>query len=163
MFDQDHHTVIMMQVENEVEIMGDSMDRSVDANELLDQPMPENLWQHPRQNFDCLHPTFQAKFADVKGSTATGLSWTQAFAEGPSTDDLFMANAFSLFIQHVAAAGPAEYEIPIYVNVAPCNEDELWADGIPIPDFFPAGTITANTLQAGQLDITWTSICTMRR
>jgi hypothetical protein len=42
-FDQDHHTVIMMQVGNEVGIMGDSRDRSVEANELFDQPVPEGL------------------------------------------------------------------------------------------------------------------------
>lgn len=69
----------------------------------------------------------------------------QAFEEGPLTDDLFMANAFSLFIQHVAAAGRAEYEIPLSVYVTLCNEESrgLWHSH---PGLLPAWYNTSRIL-----------------
>ncbi|KAH7000452.1 glycoside hydrolase superfamily [Ilyonectria destructans] len=137
--DQEHGTVVMVQVENEIGIMGGSRDRSAVADDLFDSPVPEDLLKRLRDDFDVLSPSFKSKFAHLKDTWEASLTWKQAFGEDHWADDLFMANAFSHFVQQVAAAGRVEYDIPIFVNVALCNEDPSWADDIDIPDFIPAG------------------------
>ncbi|KAL2843342.1 glycoside hydrolase superfamily [Aspergillus pseudoustus] len=136
--DSAHSTVIMVQVENEVGLMGDSRDGSLTATRLYQSPVPEGLLEHLSSKCDRLHPTFQQKFGSIKGKSGP-LSWVQAFGPGPLTEDLFMADAFSRYVQCVAAAGRAEYDIPLYMNVALCSEDPSWQDFGYIPPDVPLG------------------------
>lgn len=68
-----------------------------------------------------------------------------------------MADAFSRVVQHLAAAGKREYNIPLYLNVALCSEDASWVDygsipeGIPVgdtPGKFPSGGPVGHNLDA---------------
>ncbi|KAF3001607.1 hypothetical protein E8E14_006218 [Neopestalotiopsis sp. 37M] len=127
-------------IENEIGIMGDTRDHSVEAESLFKQMVPDHLLTHLRTNFGHLNPAFQRKFEMFGEDTRSSqLTWTEAFGDNVWADDLFMADAFSRFVQHVAAAGRAEYDLPTFVNVALCNEDASWADDIEIPAFIPAG------------------------
>src|ERR1035438_8201353 len=83
------HTVIMMQVENEAGILGDSRDRSEAANKAFAAPVPKEL-----------------------GSG----SWEHVFGTGPVADEAFMAWNYASYVDKVAQAGKAEYAIPMYVN-----------------------------------------------
>ena len=54
--DEDHSTVLMVQVENEVGLLGDSRDGSDIANERFTEPVPEDLITCLRDDWDVLHP-----------------------------------------------------------------------------------------------------------
>jgi hypothetical protein len=137
-FDSAYSTVIMVQVENEVGLMGDSRDGSSTATQLYQNRVPDGLLAHLSASYDRLHLAFRDKFHKVKGKTGP-LSWAEAFGAGPLAEDLFMADAFSRYVQCVAAAGRAEYDIPLYMNVALCSEDPSWQDFGYIPPEVPLG------------------------
>jgi len=89
-------TVIMVQVENEAGTWGAVRDYSPAAQRVFDGPVP-------------------AEVAKAMKTTAAG-SWKQTF--GKDADELFHAWAVARFIGEVAAAGKAEYALPLYVNAA---------------------------------------------
>jgi len=124
------HTVLMMQVENEVGVLGDSRDRSPAANKAFEGPVPKELVSYLRQHRDTLIPEFR-KVWDAAGNKTAG-AWEQIFGSGSETDEIFMAWNYSRYIQHVAAAGKAEYPLPMYVNT--------WLGGAnSSPGKFPSG------------------------
>lgn len=139
--DSPHHTVIMVQLENEVGLMFDSRDGSSKATHLYKNYVPIDLLRHLSQNYDSLHPAFRNKFSRLNLDCHRPVTWAQAFGGGPFAEDAFMADSFSRFCQKVATAGRAEYSIPIYMNVALCSEERDWVDSIPIPDFVPEGDV----------------------
>lgn len=139
--DENYSTVLMVQVENEIGVMGDSRDQSGIADELIQGPIPEGLWDHLQSNYSSLHTEFRNKFPDIRNSSATLPTWADAFGTGPFVDDLFMADAFSRYIHKVLMAGRTEYNIPYFINVALCSEDPSWNDFDSIPDEVPAGDV----------------------
>ncbi|KAM5353406.1 hypothetical protein ACJ41O_000056 [Fusarium nematophilum] len=138
--DGDHSTVLMVQVENEIGVLGDSRDRSRIADKLIQGPVPSDLWKYLQLNHSKLHPEFHKKHASIS-KEAEPPTWTKAFGSGSFVDDLFMADAFSRYVQQVTAAGKAEYDIPYYVNVALCSEDPSWLDFESIPRDVPEGDV----------------------
>jgi len=92
------HTVILVQVENEPGAWGAIRDYSPAAQRLFTAPVPAELLK-----------------ALGKGGRAGG-DWTAVF--GKDADELFHAWSVARFIGQVAAAGKAEYPLPLYVNAA---------------------------------------------
>jgi beta-galactosidase GanA len=128
--DGDKHTVLMMQVENEVGVLGDSRDRSPAANKAYEAPVPEQVLNYLRQHRDTLMPDFRRVWEE-HGAKTSG-TWEQVFGTGARTDQIFMAWNYGRFIQRVAAAGKKEYPIPMYVNT--------WLGGMNrLPGEFPSG------------------------
>jgi Domain of unknown function (DUF5597) len=107
-------TVIMMQVENETGVLGDSRDRCDLANKAFEAPVPKELMDYIASHKDTLHPDLQKAWA-AAGSKTSG-NWEQVFGKSPYTDELFMAWNYSNYVGKVAAAGKAEYPLPMYVN-----------------------------------------------
>lgn len=97
------HTVIMVQVENEAGAWGSVRDYSAGAQKLFEGPVPAELLK-PDILKALGHPT------------ATGSSWQQVF--GSDADEYFQAWSVARFIGQVAAAGKAEYPLPLYANAA---------------------------------------------
>jgi beta-galactosidase GanA len=92
------HTVIMVQVENEPGSWGSVRDFSPEAEKLFASPVPAELLK-------------------AMGSNApVGGNWPEVF--GANADEYFHAWHVARFIGQVAAAGKAEYPLPMYVNVA---------------------------------------------
>jgi hypothetical protein len=114
--DGDAHTVLMMQVENEVGVAPDSRDRSPAANEAFEAPVPRELMVYLQQHRDTLLPEFRQVW-EAAGSKSSG-SWPEVFGNNTRADEIFMAWNYARYIQMVAAAGKAEYPIPMYVNSA---------------------------------------------
>lgn len=137
--DEEHQTVIMVQIENEIGIMGDTRDRSRTSNELFKGPVRQELLQHLRSSWTDLHPTFRVKFPNFPRQATGSLTWSEAFGEGEWAEDIFMADAFSGFVQNIALAGRREYQLPVYINVALCSEDPSWDDFSQIPEGIPTG------------------------
>jgi beta-galactosidase GanA len=110
------HTVIMIQVENELGMQGDSRDRSPAANKAFAEPAPRELMDYLQAHKDTLIPEFRQEW-EANGSKTSG-DWEQVFGQNVATDEIFMAWNFARYIGHVAEAGKSEYPIPMYLNVA---------------------------------------------
>ena len=114
--DGNDHTVIMIQVENEIGMIPDSRDRSAIANELFAQSVPSELMNYLQQHKEELVPQFRAVWQG-NGFKTRG-TWEEIFGKGPGTDELFMAWYFARYANRVADAGKAEYSLPMFVNAA---------------------------------------------
>jgi hypothetical protein len=119
-----HHTVIMVQVENETGLLGDSRDGSKHANQVFEAPVPADLISFLAADWDNLHEDFRRNFPDLRetlkklraGDAAIG-NWESVFGKSVTTDELFQAYHFSRYVDEVAAAGRKEHSIPLYTNV----------------------------------------------
>jgi len=89
------HTVLMVQVENEAGVWGGVRDFGPEAQKLFAGTVPEKL---------------------VKGLGKQPGTWSAVF--GDDADETFEAWYTAAFIEQVAAAGKAEYALPMYVNAA---------------------------------------------
>jgi beta-galactosidase GanA len=87
------HTVIMVQPENEVGSYGSPRDFSPEANRMFAGPIPAELARKLGQNG----------------------TWSQVF--GRKADSSFNAWYTARYIDEIAAAGQAELNLPMYVNV----------------------------------------------
>ena len=111
----DHEqTVIMMQVENEVGLLGDSRDRSPPANAAWSQRVPAELTSYLRKHSADLRPGITEAWGR-HGSRQTG-TWAEVFGTETSAEEIFMAWAFGRYVDRVAKAGAAEYALPMYAN-----------------------------------------------
>ena len=128
--DAANHTVLMMQVENEVGVLGDSRDRSEAANRAFASPVPEDLTSYLQAHRDTLYPDLRALW-EANGAKTAG-TWAEVFGENKRADEIFMAWHYARYIQAVAASGKAAYDIPMYVNA--------WlAEGKAQPGDYPSG------------------------
>ena len=107
-YDTDH-TVILIQVENETGILGSSRDHSDAADEKFAGKVPQKLIRFLESHQETLA-------ADIREAMAhqTGDSWKGVF--GPAADEVFTAWYTAKHVEAVAAAGKAEYPLPMYVN-----------------------------------------------
>jgi len=134
------HTVIAIQVENEVGVMGSTRDDCAAANAAYARAVPRELTDYLQQNKNRLLPEIKAIW-DAAGDKTQG-SWEEVFGRNvprpaddlpvpnsPSrlprapgaelfdhTDEIFMAWSYSRYIGYVAAQGKKEYPLPMYVN-----------------------------------------------
>jgi len=109
-----NHRVIMVQVENEVGILGDSRDRSPAANEAFGKPVPPEFLDYLQKHKDSLLPEFRAVW-EAAGFKSSG-TWEEVFGKGMKTDEIFMGWNYARYVDKVAQAGKAEYDIPMFVN-----------------------------------------------
>jgi beta-galactosidase GanA len=97
------HTVIMMQVENESGSWGSVRDYSPLGQQLFEESVPAEL----------LKPEVLTALNCPVNASGT---WKKVF--GDRADEYFQAWYVARFIGQVAAAGKAEYPLPMYVNAA---------------------------------------------
>lgn len=114
--DERNHTVIMVQVENEIGMIPDSRDRSAMAESLFKQSVPTELMGYLEKRKETLIPEFRASWA-AAGFKTRG-AWEEVFGRGPKTDEIFMAWHFARYVNRVAQLGAAEYRLPMFVNAA---------------------------------------------
>lgn len=141
--DGDRHTVLMVQVENEVGVIPESRDYSPAANASFAATIPSTLTNFLEKNRATLNPEFRAIWEGA-GAKTSG-TWQEAFGKTPLTDDLFMAWNYAAYIEYVTAAGKAEYPLPMYANAAlirPNYQPGQYNSGGPLPhsmDLWHAG------------------------
>jgi hypothetical protein len=112
--DSQARTVIMIQVENEVGVLGDSRDRCAEANEAFAKPAPQELMDYLQKHKDTLLPEFR-KVWEATGFKTSG-TWDEVFGQGTAADEIFMAWNYARYLGRVAEAGKKEYPLPMYVN-----------------------------------------------
>ena len=114
--DGQRHTVVMIQVQNEVGMRGDSRDRSPAVNRAFAGPVPNELLDYLQKHKDTLIPEFRQVW-EAAGFKTSG-TWEEVFGKSPVTDGIFMAWQYARYIGRVAEAGKAEYPLPMFVNAA---------------------------------------------
>lgn len=90
--DSEAQTVIMVQVENEIGIMGSARDYSAPAQDAFKKQIPDEI----------------ALEFGVSGN------WKEAF--GDDAEEYFMAYYFAQAVERIAASGQKEYNLPCYAN-----------------------------------------------
>jgi len=112
--DGSKHTVLMMQVENESGVLGSPRDYSPEAEAVWKSDVPERLLSFLVKNKQSLQP----ELLDVwrKAGFRNQGTWAEVFGASQRADEIFEAWQYSQYIDAVAAAGKAEYPIPMYVN-----------------------------------------------
>jgi beta-galactosidase GanA len=128
------HTVVMVQVENEIGMIPEARDRHPSADSAFAGPVPAPLIAVLRRDDAQLSPELRARWL-TQGRQASG-SWEQVFGTGPATDEIFTAWHFAAYTQRVAAAGKAEYDLPMFVNAALIRPGYLpgqYPSGGPLP------------------------------
>ncbi len=124
--DAQDHTVVMMQVENEVGVLGDSRDHSEAANKEFVGPVPGELTAYLKEHRETLYPDLRALW-DANGDRTAG-TWAEVFGDSTRADEIFMAWHYARFVQAVAARGKAAYNIPMYVNTWLAGDDTTPGD-----------------------------------
>jgi beta-galactosidase GanA len=114
--DSIEHTVIMIQVENEIGMLTDARDHSDAANEAFDKPVPEELINYLTKHKETLVSELREIWA--AGGNKTSGNWQDVFGKGAGTDEIFMAWYFGRYVNYLAEQGKAEYSLPMYVNAA---------------------------------------------
>jgi beta-galactosidase GanA len=107
-------TVIMIQVENEVGLLGDSRDRSPPAEAAWTAQVPAGLMKYLQENRAELRPGL-AETWGRQGFRSAG-SWAEVFGADRAAEEIFMAWGFGSYLERVAKAGTAEYALPMYAN-----------------------------------------------
>lgn len=109
-FDEQERTVVYIQVENESGLMGAAREHSDLADTLFAGPVPQELADYMKAHSSTMREDVKTA---VEGGAAAG-SWEDVF--GPMAEEIFQSYAVARYIDAVAAAGKAEYEIPLAVN-----------------------------------------------
>ncbi|MBO9600489.1 MAG: DUF5597 domain-containing protein, partial [Cohnella sp.] len=90
--DGDRHTVIMVQVENEIGFLGSDRDYSDAANDRFNLPVPTEI-------------------GALFGKSGT---WKESF--GGDAEETFMAYHYARAVETIAQSGAVEYALPMFVN-----------------------------------------------
>jgi hypothetical protein len=110
------HTVLFMQVENEVGVIPESRDHSAVADAAFEAQVPKTPMSFLEKHRMTLAPQISAAW-EAAGAKSSG-TWQEIFGKAPLTGDIFMAWQYATYIEHLAAAGKAEYSLPMYANAA---------------------------------------------
>lgn len=156
LIDEHRCTVLMVQVENEVGIFGDSRDRSPIAEKAFQSAIPLQVLQLLRGARG--HPTkdFQDRFGHLDAKRlAEATTWADlnGTLSEPHLDELFMAYHYAMYVERVAASGKTAYNIPLFSNVWQNYGDvdrdtnaPLVAAGGSLPGHYPSGGAVASML-----------------
>jgi hypothetical protein len=113
--DGDAHTVIMMQVENEVGCPGATRDQVPEAKAAFNAPVPRQLMDYMVNHKENMVSEFR-QYWEAAGGKTSG-TWAEVFGSQPMTNEIFMAWYYALYVDQVAKAGKAEYPLPMFINV----------------------------------------------
>lgn len=108
------HTVVMVQVENEVGLLRDSRDRSPEAEAAWQAEVPQKLIHHLVEHQDALRPELAELWAR-HGNRKSG-TWSEVFGDDWQADEVFMAWAFASYCGALATAGKTVKPLPMYAN-----------------------------------------------
>ncbi|MCQ2111572.1 MAG: DUF5597 domain-containing protein [Bacteroidaceae bacterium] len=127
--DATEQTVIMVQVENEIGMIDVPRDYSADATKLYQSAVPKQLTDYLKKNQKSLHPYLKEKLQPQAKADA---SWPQLFGDDIYTEEIFQTWTYATYVEQIAKAGRAIYNLPMYVNVALNSRDRQ-------PGQYPSG------------------------
>jgi beta-galactosidase GanA len=131
--DDQEHTIIGLQIENEPGIIGSDRDYSPEAQLIFEKPVPVELIHHLKKaGKSRLFELWQQAGGHEHGS------WSEVF--GALAGELFTAWSIAIYIDHLAEAGKVIVQLPMYVNVWLHQDWELAGES------YPSGGAVRNTL-----------------
>jgi beta-galactosidase GanA len=142
--DSKDHTVITIQVENEIGMLPDARSYDDAANAALKQEVPAQLINYLQKNKDNLLP--ETKLAWGQNGFKTTGNWEDIFGKSVYTDEIFAAWYFAVYVNSITEAGKTVYNLPMYLNAAlnrPNVKPGAYPSGGPLPhimDIWKAGT-----------------------
>jgi beta-galactosidase GanA len=108
--DEEDHTVIALQIENEPGILGSDRDYSAQGQAALERAVPEQIIAHLQAGAGgAVHDLWRA------AGGATAGDWVACF--GDAGGELMTAWSIARFIDRLAEAGKALLDCPMYLNV----------------------------------------------
>jgi len=131
--DEKEHTVIGVQVENETGLQGAAREHSDLADTAFADQVPQALVDFIKANTSTMEPLM--KNAALAG--AAGGTWTEVF--GAVAEEAFSAYYIASYVEQVAAAGKAVYELPMTVN--------CWLDKGEEAGKYPSGGPVAKVME----------------
>jgi beta-galactosidase GanA len=137
--DGKERTVLLVQVENEVAMVEEPMDRGPLAKKAWEAKVPEALVARLSAHRDNLPPDVSAAWR--KTGYATAGTWRELFGSSAWAEELFMAWHYSRYVDDVAKAGKAEYPLPMFVNAALPRKGRLpgqYPSAGPVPHLIDA-------------------------
>lgn len=143
-------TVLMVQVENEVGVVGDERDRSAEANRAFAGDVPTSLVQALLAKRAALTPELATHF------NPQGRSWKEVF--GDAADEAFMAWRYATYIDAGAQAGKQQYALPMYANAqlpAPLERAGEYPSGASHPYYQQVYQAVATHIDFYAPDIYW--------
>jgi hypothetical protein len=158
------HTVLLVQVENEIGMIPNARDHAPEANRLFAGPVPADLAAYLRSHRETLAPEL-ARAWTAAGARDSG-TWTEMFGAGLQTDEIFMAWHFARYTDAVAAAGKREYPLPMYVNAAlmrPGYRPGQYPSAGPLPQVFDVWRAAAPHIDLLSPDIYFTDFARWAR
>jgi beta-galactosidase GanA len=132
--DGGRHTVLMIQVENEIGMIPSARDHSAEADRAFAAAVPDELMGYLGAHREQLVPELRATWLG-SGGKAVG-TWSDVFGPGPASEEIFMAWQFARYTEAIAAAGKKEYPLPMFVNAAlirPGHQPGQYPSGGPLP------------------------------
>lgn len=141
--DGEQHTVVMVQVENEIGMIPEARDHAPEAEKQFTGPVPAELMGYLTKNADTLAPELRATWM-AAGARKSG-TWSEVFGRDPAGEEIFMAWHFARFVQQLTTQGKAEYPLPMFVNAAlirPGHQPGQYPSAGPLPhllDIWRAG------------------------
>ena len=133
------HTVIMVQVENEVGLLGAGRDHTALAEAAWNAPLPQELIAAVLEGPDSFDPEF---VQSLDANPDRSMSWADHFGDDNAVaEETFMAWGFASFVGGLAAAGKAILPLPAYANawLGPQSGQEK-------PGQYPSGGPTARMI-----------------
>lgn len=130
-------TVLMVQVENEIGMLPDARDHGPLADAALAQPVPPGLLRYLQAHRATLHP-YVRQLWEGQGARQAG-TWREVFGTSIEAEEVFQAWHYASFANTLAAAGKAEYPLPMFVNVAlnrPGRRPGEYPSAGPLPHLF---------------------------
>lgn len=126
-------TVIMVQIENEIGVLGQTRDFGKKADKAIEENVPDQLLDYITSHRESLEIEILEKWKE-NGSKTSG-TWTEIFGESSLTDLFFMAWNYSRYVNYVCGKGKEVYPLPMFVN---CWMSQKRPQPI-IPGKFPSG------------------------
>ena len=131
------HTVVMVQVENEIGMLPTVRDYSPQAQAAFRGKVPKALIDYLQKNRAALHDYVRDVWA-AKGYQ-TGGTWPEVFGDSTEAQEIFQAWGFAVFANDLTRAGKAAYDLPMFVNVALNSPDQKpgqYPSARPLPHLF---------------------------
>ena len=141
--DAQTHTVLMVQVENEIGMLPTARDHGPLAQRAYAQPVPEALTAYLAAHRTTLVQSLRERW-DANGERSSG-GWEQVFGQGPAAEEIFTAWYYARYVEALTQAGKQAYSVPMYANVAlnrPGKAPGEYPSGGPLPhliDVWKAG------------------------
>ena len=123
--DGQEQTVVAVQVENETGLLGSAREVSDAADRAFEAPVPPAFAAYMKAHT-------QTMVEDVRAAVEQGVdkgSWSEVF--GPVAEEIFSAYHVASFVETVASAGRAVYDLPMAAN--------CWLDKGGEPGTYPTG------------------------